>query len=145
MGSSGSSGRDRRGVRDVTTSANAADGGASELHAGREQEPQQSHEQDGVQCRGDLAALAPDVHQEGTLRTTSTEGEPQVMDEAMPGPLGNQKKLVQPIPGLRIGSTNFWFFGNYEFPKKKLGRLKKSENVTLCDVVEHLPWICRKI
>lgn len=83
MGSSGSSGRDRRGVRDVTTSANAADGGASELHAGREQEPQQSHEQDGVQCRGDLAALAPDVHQEGTLRTTSTEGEPQVMDEAM--------------------------------------------------------------
>lgn len=83
MGSSSPGGRDRRGVRDVTTSADAANGGASELHARREQEPQQSHEQNGIQCRGDLAALASDVRQAGTLRTTSTEGEPTVMDEAM--------------------------------------------------------------
>ena len=67
LGSSGTSGRDRRGVRDATPSAISPHGRASELDAGGEQESQPAHEQDGDQCRGDLAALASDGHQEGAM------------------------------------------------------------------------------
>ena len=45
LGSSGTSGRDRRGVRDATPSAISAHGRASELHARGEQESQSAHEQ----------------------------------------------------------------------------------------------------
>ena len=68
LGSSCTSGRDRRGVRDVTTSAISAHGRASELHARGEQESQPAHEQDGEQCRGDLAAPPSNECQAGAMR-----------------------------------------------------------------------------
>ncbi len=67
LGSSGTSGRDRRGVRDATPSAISAHGRASELHAGGEQESQSAHEQDGEQCRGDFAAPPSNECQAGAL------------------------------------------------------------------------------
>ena len=84
LGSSGTSGGDRRGVRDVATGADVSIGGTGELHAGGEQESQPTHGADGAQCRGDPSTSSTVDHQEGTLSSESAFAEESaVIDEAL--------------------------------------------------------------